>query len=61
MPKSAPPEEQGKTRDKVAASIGIGHDTLRKAQEIAENKDKSGPAEFCGTVRQRQPPIESEA
>ncbi|MSS57615.1 hypothetical protein FYJ51_01655 [Erysipelotrichaceae bacterium Oil+RF-744-GAM-WT-6] len=46
VPKSAPPEEQGKTRDKVAASIGIGHDTLRKAQEIAENKDKFDPEEF---------------
>lgn len=46
VPKSAPPEEQGKTRDKVAASIGIGHDTLRKAQEIAENKDKFDPEDF---------------
>lgn len=52
MPNSA----QGKTRDKVAEKVGIGHDTLRKAQVIAENKDKFGPAEFCGTVRQRQPP-----
>ena len=46
VPKSAPPEEQGKTSDKVAASIGIGHDTLRKAQEIAENKDKFDPEDF---------------
>lgn len=46
VPKSAPPEEQGKTRDKVAASIGIGHDTLRKAQVIAENKEKFDPEEF---------------
>lgn len=36
----------GETRDKVAASIGIGHDTLRKAQVIAENKDKFDPEEF---------------
>lgn len=38
--------EGGETRDKVAASIGIGHDTLRKAQVIAENKDKFDPEEF---------------
>lgn len=38
--------EGGETRDKVAASIGIGHDTLRKAQVIAENKDKFDPEDF---------------
>lgn len=38
--------EGGETRDKVAASIGIGHDTLRKAQVIADNKDKFDPEEF---------------
>lgn len=46
VPNSAPPEEQGKTRDKVAASIGMGHDTLRKAQVIAENKDAFDPEDF---------------
>lgn len=43
---SAPPEDQGKTRDKVAEQVKMSHDTLRKAQEIAENKDKFDPEEF---------------
>lgn len=43
---SAPPEEQGKTRDKVAEQVNMSHDTLRKAQVIAENKDKFDPEEF---------------
>lgn len=43
---SAPPEDQGKTRDKVAEQVNMSHDTLRKAQEIAENKDKFDPEEF---------------
>lgn len=38
--------EGGETRDKVAASIGIGHDTLRKAQTIAENKEAFDPEDF---------------
>ena len=37
---------QGKTRDKVAEQVNMSHDTLRKAQEIAENKDKFDPEEF---------------
>lgn len=34
-----PNSAQGKTRDKVAEKVGMGHDTLRKAQKIEENKD----------------------
>ncbi|WP_105303077.1 ParB/RepB/Spo0J family partition protein [Anaerolactibacter massiliensis] len=37
---------QGKTRDKVAEQVNMSHDTLRKAQVIAENKDKFDPEEF---------------
>lgn len=37
---------QGKTRDKVAEQVNMSHDTLRKAQEIAENKDKFDPEDF---------------
>ena len=37
---------QGKTRDKVSEQVNMSHDTLRKAQVIAENKDKFDPEEF---------------
>ena len=37
---------QGKTRDKVAEQVNMSHDTLRKAQVIAENKEKFNPEEF---------------
>ncbi len=36
----------GKTRDKVAEQVNMSHDTLRKAQVIAENKEKFNPEEF---------------
>ena len=43
---SAEPSEKGESRDKVAEQVKMSHDTLRKAQEIAENKDKFDPEEF---------------
>lgn len=43
---SAEPSDLGETRQKVAEKVGMSHDTLRKAQEIAENKDKFDPEEF---------------
>ena len=37
---------QGKTRDKVAEQVNMSHDTLRKAQVIAENKELFDPEDF---------------
>lgn len=43
---SAEPSEKGESRDKVAEQVKMSHDTLRKAQVIAENKEKFNPEEF---------------
>lgn len=43
---SAEPSEKGESRDKVAEQVKMSHDTLRKAQVIAENKEKFDPEEF---------------
>jgi len=39
--KSAPPQDSGKTRDKVAAAAGVSHDTIRKVKVI-ENEAQKG-------------------
>lgn len=47
VPNSAPRSELGKTRDKVAAAIDMGHDTLRKAQYIADHKNVVSTEDFA--------------
>lgn len=39
--KSAPPQDVGKTRDKVAAIAGVSHDTVRKVKAIEEEAANS--------------------
>lgn len=43
---SAERSDLGETRQKVAEKVGMSHDTIRKAQMIAENKEKFDPEEF---------------
>lgn len=44
--------DRGDTRDKVAAAVGMSHDTLAKAREVVEAaKDRSLPAEVRETAK----------
>lgn len=38
--------EGGETREKVSEAVGMSHDTLRKAQQIEDNKEIFDPEEF---------------
>lgn len=40
---SAPPEDKGKTRDKVAKAAGVSHDTIRKVKAIEAEAAKGNP------------------
>lgn len=41
------PSDSGKTRDKVASAVDMSHDTLRKAQYIADHKDDVPADDFA--------------
>lgn len=44
---SAGPSDKGETRDKVASAVDMSHDTLRKAQYIADHKDDVPADDFA--------------
>jgi ParB-like chromosome segregation protein Spo0J len=45
----APPEKKGKTREKVAGALGVGHTTYGKAKEVVESGDEELIAEMDET------------